>query len=449
MKYTFEELNNEINRRLSEDDTYLSSGNSYIKIFQHGLVYALMESHVKPLKPYFNLPIFLQKIMFKRGKKNTTPSFVLKENVILDSGIPLNNESKDTSFFFNKIISELGSNVSTINLNPERGLKCDFNIHQLTDTKINFDETLNSKLIEVNDVYSKLQRSSLYSSLEKAYISSALHVFFHTFLRYYSVLRSQNVKRVYLTVHYNNEGIIGAAQSCGIEVIEMQHGLIHPLDLYYCYNKNLAPRLKKGYFPDRILLFGEYWKSVLLKGGEWEPSQLEIIGSVLPTHRSVNKSSEKTNTILIGSQKLMTEQYIPRIRQLLKTIENYPDWKIILKLHPLEKEVDKYQALKHPQLEIAPLASDLSDLLSRCKIQISVYSTTFYDAAGFDVMNFSWQGDGFGSDYARFMVAEGIAEALTSDEDPIEKYNTLISNHYSFLKRSAFYAPFNHEIIVK
>ena len=99
--------------------------------------------------------------------------------------------------------------------------------------------------------------------------------------------------------------------------------------------------------------------------------------------------------------------------------EKHPDWIVQVKLHPLEKKADLYYALEHPQLDIRWNESDLSTLLREAKIQISVYSTTLYDALGFDVLNLSIQNYTAYKDYAAEMIDMKIAFPLDFDADPI------------------------------
>ena len=121
--------------------------------------------------------------------------------------------------------------------------------------------------------------------------------------------------------------------------------------------------------------------------------------------------------------------------------EDHPEWKIIIKTHPLEKEVQKYQDLKGLKgIEIHGNKADLSTLLVRSRIQISVYSTTFFDALGLDVVNMSLQGYTSFADYAAEMVKEGIAIPLRTDEDPVALLN---SKAQMKLSRGQVYAPFD------
>jgi hypothetical protein len=81
-------------------------------------------------------------------------------------------------------------------------------------------------------------------------------------------------------------------------------------------------------------------------------------------------------------------------------------------------------------------------LLRDSRIQISIYSTTFFDALGFSIENYSLQEYSVYSDYAAEMVSEGVAEPLLVDEDPIEKH--LLSKGRKTLRpRSEVYGQFD------
>ena len=73
-------------------------------------------------------------------------------------------------------------------------------------------------------------------------------------------------------------------------------------------------------------------------------------------------------------------------------------------------------------VEVLPISSSLNEELKRAKIQVSIYSTTFYDALGMGVKNYSLNDIGFSSDYASEMVELGVAESLKNSEDVIAKF---------------------------
>jgi hypothetical protein len=125
-------------------------------------------------------------------------------------------------------------------------------------------------------------------------------------------------------------------------------------------------------------------------------------------------------------------------------VSKHPDWNIIVKIHPLEKEPNLYHnGLNLPGIKVVGNETRLDDILAISKIQISIYSTTFFDALGFDVVNFSLQNYSSSSDYAADMVNEGIAHPLGADEDPVEKFNTLRRSSFSTMPRSEVYGELN------
>jgi hypothetical protein len=279
-------------------------------------------------------------------------------------------------------------------------------------------------------------------------MQSSLHVFFETFRFYNRIFANQKTKACLFCVHYHNEGLIAALKLKGIKAIEVQHGLIASNDFYYVYDNVFAPVVVRAFFPDFILLYGEYWKRILLKGCEWKPEQMIVAGDYLPrTKMKVFAGVEKQNILFIGAQKNIPYHYVnytKRVHQLL--VSKHPDWSIIVKIHPLEKEPHIY----HQELDLAGVSvvgneTRLDDVLAIAKIQVSIYSTTFFDALGFNVVNFSLQNYSSAGDYAADMVAEGIALPLFEDEDPIEKFLALKKTDFNPIPREDVYASFNRQ----
>jgi hypothetical protein len=245
--------------------------------------------------------------------------------------------------------------------------------------------------------------------------------------------------------HYHKEGIIAAAKLLGVKFIEFQHGLISRKDLYYVYRKDIATVAGDALFPDKLLVFGPYWKSLLLEGGEHTESTIACVGDysyVAPAPQGV----EKREVLFIGAQKNMGDVYIPYIEQICSQIlPNHAGWELWVKLHPFEKQPERYHALKHLHgLKLFGNESNLHELLASSKIQVSVYSTTFYDALGLDVLNLSIQNYSDQSDYAREMVSELVAFPVEFTDDPIAVYKAGLGG--DLLTRDEVYAPFNEKL---
>ena len=94
-----------------------------------------------------------------------------------------------------------------------------------------------------------------------------------------------------------------------------------------------------------------------------------------------------------------------------------------MKLHPYEPVVDvpKYMALADAQTEIVQSGS-LHDWFSKAKIQLSIYSTTFYDSIGYEVDNFALINTCIYDAYVQEMLEAQVAVGIAEDEDPIAAF---------------------------
>ncbi len=442
---SFSKLNQHLLDRLENDKTFITKDFSFFKIFQHGVIYAHNKSKNKTLKTYFHWPIFLQKWKYRYSnfskKKNRIAPF-LKENLILEPGRIFTKENGDVvSIYFDKIQKEIEGKYSTVLLRSNSPIQCDYVLDQLIAANDSLDKNESRMLLAVNEVAAKLKDSNWYTSSEKNYITSALHVFLDTYRTYYRLVKSSRVKRLYFIAHYHNEGIIAAMNDLNIEIIEIQHGLISKADLYYCYNPRFSRHLEHAFFPDKLVLFGDYWKNILVDAAEWRTQQLIIGGEYMANAQGKIVVAEKENLIVVAAQKGMEREYLPLISALKNHLLNHPEWRAIIKLHPLEKHPHLYEQFVSSQISIAEKGMDITKLFSRAKIQLSIYSTTIYDAIGYGLKNYCWLYDGMGRDYAEAMVEQGAASGLGIDDDPVHHFlNAGADTKES--DRSFYYAPF-------
>jgi hypothetical protein len=143
----------------------------------------------------------------------------------------------------------------------------------------------------------------------------------------------------------------------------------------------------------------------------------------------------------------MHDDYTGYVKELMAQLTGYSNWTVIVKLHPLEKNKGAYYELKELGVEIRDVETPLDTLLAKAKIQISIYSTTFYDALGFDVCNFSLQDYGSMSDYAADMISESVALPLFIHENPIEKFLSMKQSMISLAPREEVYSLFDKKAV--
>lgn len=449
MEYvSFEVLNKHMVEKLADDKLYRGARFSYLKILQHALSYDLTKSTQKKIATNFDSPFWLVKIKYllKSIRGGKMPRLDLKKIVIIDKGRIFEENGTKKSHYFDRLLQAIGSeNTSLLQQKKNHGLPAVTSLEEIGMARGSMPKQVQEIWLEIRTIIRSIQKSNHFSASECMYIESCFHIFFEDYFRFYNIFNDQkNTKTVLFCVHYHQEGLIAALRDLGIKSVEIQHGLISASDYYYVYSEKLKPGLEKALFPDTIGLYGQYWKNILLRGAEWKASQLVVFGDYLPrTEKKYQAPFQKENWVFIGAQKNVDKEYVEYILNLRKHVAaKHPGWKIIAKLHPIEKNPGAYHAIADDIIHIVGNESSLDELLSKSKIQISIYSTTFYDALGFDVVNYSIQEYSPYSAYAAESVREGVAEPIHFDEDPIEKYLSRPSAAAYALSREEVYAPF-------
>jgi hypothetical protein len=158
------------------------------------------------------------------------------------------------------------------------------------------------------------------------------------------------------------------------------------------------------------------------------------------------EKTEKSNVILVTTQKNMFSVYATLIDRIDDLLKNYSDWKCEVKLHPLESNTEAYFQLNlSDKVKILPVETNIQHVLAYSKIQISIYSTTFYDALGQNVFNFAWTDSGVSADYVSEVIAEGVALPLELKEDVISKF--LNTTNSFFVDRNQVFQEYTASLI--
>jgi hypothetical protein len=200
--------------------------------------------------------------------------------------------------------------------------------------------------------------------------------------------------------------------------------------------------------PDEIWCWGEYWKKVLLKGSEWEEKQIKIIGDFIYRGNTEDKKNPYESFLknepfyLITTQTFLHEYFINftiNFSNYLNSRKIYK--KIIVKIHPNEVQ-SKYQSLN--RLTNVLVVSDALDFLLRhCECNITIYSTTVFDALRYNKISFCLYYESF-KDYLEEYAAHPFVRIIQPHD--FEKINPNASIP-GYIDKKYYYDSFNYKLL--
>ncbi len=440
----FEKVHEFVLEKLQDSDVCIGKKGSYIKVFQSALHYKINDMpKAKAGRNYFEFPSLLHWSYFlilwlkQIGNKRV----FLRQNVILD-GVRF-EEKTGKSLFFDKLIEKLGKSVTThISRKSFTPRTYDYTLDHAENTFCFPAGIFLEQWSDLRDVYKRAKASGRFNQEELDYLGACFHSFILRYGKTIALFKNQNVNNVFFIVHYLNEGFISALKDLHIRCIELQHGLISTADLYYVFDERYRPFIKNAFFPDFLWLYGRLWKQRLLSGFEHNEKSLILAGDYTHLFQTkMEEKSEKENLIIICTQKFLAADYFPWIDHVLKHTENHPEWKVVIKLHPRERsaDVERYLRYQNDRIQVVQ-HGDIGEIFKKAKIQLSIYSTTFYDAIGYDIMNFALVDAITHESYIREMIESRVALPIHLNDDPIQMF--LASHHQPNLKREDVYDTF-------
>jgi hypothetical protein len=226
-----------------------------------------------------------------------------------------------------------------------------------------------------------------------------------------SILRP---RQVLLICHYGREPFIAACKRHGIPVTELQHGTLsgHP---FYIYPDSYKQVFERILLPDRIAVYGEYWRRLLVSDSIYPEDRVVVAGYYLmtpPVRR--NTAPRGRRVILLTTQGIYQHHWLNYIRFLTSQLDPAA-WRIVIKPHPSEHR-ESYRALVVDGfVELSELGT--YDLLSECDIHISVNSTVLFEAVRYGVANYVLFVPE-AQDRCAQIVASQVALPLQSNETP-------------------------------
>jgi hypothetical protein len=453
MQQTFTDFKNNFYKRVDDVSLFDCGEINLLKVVLDGL--KVKYTSKGKVNSYIFYPLWLYRLycFIKRKKTtNTLDNLVDRNKVFLisDNGRTILDQKGDNiSLYFNNIICDLGrENCLIVMENNSLCKDYDYTYKELEAYYSYFPLSKEDALFRKNLIscYKKIAKSKVFLPNELADIKFAFHKFFIQYKVWNSfIINFNKINKAFFVCHYHKEGEILALKNNNIFSIELQHGLIAPQDIFYVFPDKINSFKDRMLFADKMLVYGEYWKQVLLKGYEYSDYQIAVIGYYLADFNinykeEVNKLKnefENSKVILITTQTFLHEHFIElaqRIEsELIKRNKNYI---IILKPHPAER-IELYQNYFNKSKYVKILMIPLPILFSVANIHVSIYSTTLYDALRHNLNNYTYKVKEC-EDYVNEIIKSGIAKELIDyDEffDSIDNFNSFSFNYVDFFEK--------------
>ncbi|MFN3917691.1 MAG: hypothetical protein ACK4K0_08105 [Flavobacteriales bacterium] len=377
---------------------------------------------------------FYKRITSKRHNLHT-PDGDKKIIAIVPARYVSDSLGETNHLYLERIYETIGiDNLLEVNTLPKVSSINGYNISEIYTRYNNFALSSEDKIVLQN--LKRCYKSILYDKKLSTRQLKDLKAGFDRFWKDYKIwcdfLRKHTFQKAILIPGYQTEAIIAALKSNNVEVIELQHGVISPSSNFHVYPEIIKPVASRALFPDKVWLFGSFWRLLLLEGYEYEAGQLEVIGDYFYKHNEkltaeqhafINEVKKFKKVILIGTQYRRTRYFIDYISNyLVHHID--ADTVLVIKPHPLE-EVNSYLALeKHHQVKIT--TTSLDALYPIANVYVSIYSNTYFEASKykhltcFALYNEEWKS------LIDDIVQLGVAHKLLPTENPLSKVDSII-----------------------
>jgi len=213
---------------------------------------------------------------------------------------------------------------------------------------------------------------------------------------------------IFLVVSYGKEELIASARERGINVTEVQHGVItnYHMGYYFPYKEQIP------YFPDKLILFGEYWKDSV----EFPQNTSLEVGSFSFCRPSKKiKTSDKKNKVLFISQGTIGSQ----LSKIAASFAKNNKIGCYYKLHPSEFNnwKIKYPELSRSQddglIEVVLNSKSIYELFEECKFVIGVNSTAIFEALLYECNTYVIKIEGY--QYMDFLIKHNYVKLISDN----------------------------------
>lgn len=355
-KITEEEVNNRLSRK---------------ELFSKEIVFLI----------YYSLVNYIKNIYDRRPRSlfiGAGSGIFLYGEKTLDSYFPYKREDKEDVIYFLSADypKRLYKNIKYIKTN-------NIVIHSFLFSPI---RVLLTKVISFIKASNKFKFQIIVDFLKKNNIHVAKLTIFNAHMKFiagnilYSVvLKPLRINKLYVVSSYSNSDIISVCKKKGIEIIEMQHGIVGEMHRGYNY-KTKDVKLPT---PNKIYVYNSFWEEELVKAGFYTKENIEVYGRLKYELLEVkDKKKIKSNFLVFTGQNSYIEEIIEFLKKSNKLL---CDSKIILYYlpHPNEKGLNaiieslkEYKGVK----VIKNKKYTTEEYINKSLAHISLFSSCHFDA---------------------------------------------------------------------
>jgi hypothetical protein len=388
-------------------------------------------------KPFFlgRIIFFAKRIKYARKIKSAAKE-ILKLNglkgrpfLLIDNGrTALSAQGNRVSFYLHRISEVLGrENYITIAEFPSL-IKCDTSLPDLMFfTRFrDYSKDERQMIRALKNCYNKIGVMGIFSENELLNIQMAMNKFFNEYRLWDEIVRRVEPRTCIFESHYHKEGCVLALKRNGVKVVELQHGLIAREDIFYVFPEKARSVASRALFPDKIFTYGRFWSEILFTGNEFTRDQVEVIGQYQEISTKLSEDDKRElerflngqDFILITTQTFLHEYFLDYINWLSADLgRRKSKMKIVVKPHPSE-QWHLYDTLTSLE-NVLITEANTEYLLSKCAMQVSIYSTTLFEGLKYGCRNFSLKVSS-SQDYVNSLVEAGVSTILDPRQNPID-----------------------------
>jgi hypothetical protein len=236
-----------------------------------------------------------------------------------------------------------------------------------------------------------LQRSLHLREADEEWVARRLRRFSALRSVYAAILRQVSPSYV-LVVSAGHHALMAAARERGATVLEFQHGIADRSNAAYAWTAAAAHYRPTMPIPDRLLLYGDFWKSELARSGFWG-DRLRVVGSPrVDRYRNAPRSRDSARQrILFTTQGFAFDRVTRFLARFLDHLGPRSPFQLVIKLHPIY-DVDRRpyeEAFARYGGQVAIIAGNEQpstlDLLLDARLHVSIASASHYDAVSLGV----------------------------------------------------------------